>query len=310
MTVRRALSAPLALGLAALVLAAKIETPAERTFAAAKTLEDRGQFSSALALYSEIPMRQWTPLVRLHIAVCKGKTGQLLAAQDELSHLAAESDDPAFHDVAESSRAAFGSETPVLAIHLTAASTEVVLTLDEREVAPGKRPVDPGPHVIEGTRKGARVFYRELTAERGKSIAVEIDAPAPSVPAVVHVDNKIFVQSPDGKNDHVSSIPSYLPWTLLGAGLVLGGGFALARVQTDQALSARQAYCATVRASACPDDPNKSAAVTWNTAGYVLLASALSVGATGVILWLIPSTKPSGVHIGWSGSSISLSGAF
>lgn len=288
---------------------ASADSPAERASKTARALEDKGDFSTALALYSEIPMRQWTPVIRLHIAVCKGKTGQLLAAQEELAHLATETDDPALHEAAESSRKDFLSQTPTLVIHLTAASTDVVLTIDERETKTGNIPVDPGKHFVEGQRKGARVFYRELDVPIGKRIEIEVDAPAPYVPPVVRVENKIVLppQHPDGP---VSAIPGYWPWLLWGSGALLGGGFGVARWQTDQAISARASYCATVHALTCPDDGHKQDALTWNTASYILLGSALTAGTTGFLLWMLPGEKPSKIRVAWNGGGLSLAGSF
>lgn len=151
----------------------------EAQYAAALKREKAGQFVEALAAFEAIPdaKRDW--LTRSHIANLEAKLGRLLRARASFEAILGDPKlDASERDTTRSDLDELIKRIP--RIRLTTASTDVVITVDDRAVeVPATIEVDPGPHVVRGRRGGNQVFEREVDLSESSTVDVEVNVPAP-----------------------------------------------------------------------------------------------------------------------------------
>jgi hypothetical protein len=227
-------------------------TQARERFAAARKLEDGGQWTEALGLLQRVAEVRTTPQVRFHIALCLENLGLWTQALDAYAQVEGEAAAPEVLVEAREHVRALSANTPTVSLVLTGAQPGDLLLLDNRRVSWDGEPlpirVDPGPHTVE-VQRGGVVIARELFAvQKQTTRRVELklppslgSGPAPRASAEPTVDGP-----PTSASSTASAAPAPAPslppppvadgrvrriagWSAIGVGgvsLILTGVFA------------------------------------------------------------------------------------
>jgi hypothetical protein len=212
-------------------------TQARERFAAARKLEDGGQWTEALGLLQRVAEVRTTPQVRFHIALCLENLGLWTQALDAYAQVEGEAAAPEVLVEAREHVRALSANTPTVSLVLTGAQPGDLLLLDNRRVSWDGEPlpirVDPGPHTVE-VQRGGVVIARELFAvQKQTTRRVELRLPPPlaggpsiAPPPTASASAAPRVPPPPGEDGRVQRVAG---WSAIGVGgvsLILSGVFA------------------------------------------------------------------------------------
>jgi hypothetical protein len=220
-----------------------------------------------------------TPQVRFHIALCLEHTSKLADALETFRLAAREAGSAAPNVVTEANEHidALEKRVPTLTVMVTKASAGDEITLDGRPVTAGSAlRVDPGAYTLTLRRSGAVAREERVTLEEGKSLRIDLAAPATG----------------GGGGPAPSSIQRTIGWSALGlsaASLVTMGVFIGLRADR---LSKVEAICPTLSGCDPSVEPLASEGATYATLVNVFAGLSGAAAITGVALLLTAPAPP------------------
>jgi hypothetical protein len=299
-------------------------------FAQAQKDEEGARWAPALEKLMRVASVKMTPGVRLHIAVCEEKLGQLAAALAD--YTAAESLAKAQKNAevlaaVSEPLAKMKARVPMLTLAVPEEVSGLEVSLDGRRVASGvlgiPMAVDPGPHNVEARAPNRKAFLRVASLKEREAVTVEVklEAVAPTVtaddpkvaPPVKHApDVKTTLDTVPPEQDEKPRSGSKLAPILTTGGavtlFVIGIG---AFVAADGAQGELRVACA--QSVTCPDD-KRGAVRAWDGVALATWIGAGVLAGVSVALWVASassaSTPPANARIVVTPSGASLVGRF
>ena len=259
---------------------------AREQFAQALALQTGGDWAGALALLKEVAAVKPTPQVRFNIALCEEHLGLLVAALGDYELAGADAQAQKVDLVRQEVDARLESlkaRVPRVVVTRGVGADSATISLDGvalgDSVLNSPLPVDPGPHVVEGTGAGFLPFRQAFRIAEQQTATIEVQL----TPEPVKVEPKIPPPVPP---------PSQ---TMRTAGFIVGGA-GIASLITSGAMfylrhntiSDLDEQCGADRMN-CPDSAQSTIdrGKLYTTLGNVTLvvgALGLGVGATLVVL--------------------------
>lgn len=295
---------------------------ARELFAKAQKDEEANEWSSALEKLRRVASVKMTPGVRLHIAVCEEKLGQLVAAFADYSAAESlaksQSNGEVLQAVAEP-LVRMKARVPMLTISVPSDASNLEVSLDGKKLAPGvlgvAMPVDPGAHKIEAKASGKKPFTALTTAREHDSVTIDVRfdstaAPPPprdepkrderdepkhdeprATPATPTATKPDLHDAPPPEEDRATKTGSVLPAVLTAAGAVGLGIFGIgAFVAADGAYGDLKQACST--ALACPSD-KRDGVRTWDAVALTSWIGAGALATVSVVLFVARASSRS-----------------
>ena len=247
-----------------------------------------------------------TPQVRFNIALCEERLGLLVAALGDYelagSDAQAQKADQVRQEV-DARLESLKSRVPRVVVRRGEGADSATISLDGvalgDSVLNSPLPIDPGPHVVEGTGSGFLPFKESFRVAEQQTATIEVKlTPAPIKPEPLVV--------------HPSPPP---PQTMRTAGFVVGGAGVASLIASGAMFYLRQTtindldkQCGADRAS-CPESANSTIdrGKLYTTLGNITLAVGavgLGVGATLVVIGGRSSSRASvGIAPGAAGAN-------
>src|SRR6188768_728739 len=187
---------------------------AREQFAQALALQTGGDWAGALALLKEVAAVKPTPQVRFNIALCEEHLGLLVAALGDYELAGADAQAQKVDLVRQEVDARLESlkaRVPRVVVTRGVGADSATISLDGvalgDSVLNSPLPVDPGPHVVEGTGAGFLPFRQAFRIAEQQTATIEVQL----TPEPVKVEPKIPPPVPP---------PSQ---TMRTAGFIVGG---------------------------------------------------------------------------------------
>ena len=169
---------------------------AKRLFAEAADDEANAQWASAIEKLTRVLAIKETAGVRFHVALCRERVGQLVAAASdyrraaELAESMSTSDGKAIAEKAVAALVDLGHRIPTLTVQLAASSAAAQVAINGRRLEPSElgqpEALNPGEVNVEAVLSGKKAFRRSLILVEGNTetlaIALEPEDPPPAPP--------------------------------------------------------------------------------------------------------------------------------
>jgi hypothetical protein len=154
---------------------------AREQFGQALALQTAGDWAGALALLKEVAAVKSTPQVRFNMALCEEKLGKLVAALGDYelaaSDARAEKADQVAEEV-EGRRESLGKRIPKITVKRGSGAEAASVAIDGvslgDQMIGQPMPIDPGPHTVEATAPGFKLFRKSMRVAEQQSESVEI----------------------------------------------------------------------------------------------------------------------------------------
>ena len=154
---------------------------AREQFGQALALQTAGDWAGALALLKEVAAVKSTPQVRFNMALCEEKLGKLVAALGDYelaaSDARAEKADQVAEEV-ESRRESLGKRIPKITVKRGSGAEAASVAIDGvslgDQMIGQPMPIDPGPHTVEATAPGFKLFRKSMRVAEQQSESIEI----------------------------------------------------------------------------------------------------------------------------------------
>lgn len=319
--------------LSAAVARAAEPTPGElqaarELFAQAQKDEEGNRWAPALEKLMRVGSVKMTPGVRLHIAVCEDKLGQLASALAD--YTAAESLAKAQKNAEVLAAVAdplakMKARVPMLTLSAPDDVPGLEVTLDGKKLAAGvlgvALPVDPGPHNVEARAPNRKVLTRVATLKEREAVTVELrlepapvvkaDEPKPAPPPIAHApDVKPTIDTQPPPEEEPASRSKLAPI------LTTGGAVALLAVGIGAFAAAEGAQgdlrVACAQSAACPDDKRTTVRALDGLALGTWIGAGVLAGVS-VALWITssgPATPASDARLLIGPTGATLAGRF
>lgn len=278
--------------------------------------EKNEEYEKALAFLDEIPAEKHNVYTRLKRAGLLVRLGRFIEAEEILSGLMKDPKADVIRATVQGDLDDVRARMPKLTVRLAAGGgSDVWVTIDGKPIGPPVTiPVNPGTHVVIGTRAGKEVFKQKITLQDSQTLDVEIDATPPAPP----VANVSVPQTKMAAHDDVRASSSgaarAVPVFIAGgvfAGIAVGSFFAMSAAQ-----SAGEDACAREHTLTCDREvANASRIRTWESIGWFSAGAAVvSLGIGVVLLSSGTATEKKTALVtpfaGPSGGGLTFSGAF
>jgi hypothetical protein len=162
---------------------------AREQFGQALALQTAGDWAGALALLKEVAAVKSTPQVRFNMALCEEKLGKLVAALGDYELAAADARAEKADQVAEEVEGRLESlrqRIPKLTVKRGAGAEAASISVDGvsvgDQVVGTPMPTDPGPHTVEATAPGFKLFRQSVRLAEQQSETMEVVLEAEPVP--------------------------------------------------------------------------------------------------------------------------------
>jgi hypothetical protein len=279
-------------------------------------LEDKGQWSDALATFQRVAAVKKSAAVQFHLALCLEKTGHLVDALNGFTSarsIAASEATPDAQTVDASSSKhleALDVRIPHVQIVWPIAGVTATVSIDGVDVSPALLgapiPLDPGRHRVVVTAPGYERYEHVLTLAEA----------APTERLVVRATAASAYHDEGPKTAPLEGGHGAGPWILLGGGALSLGAAGLFYALRGSTISDLQGLCGD-GGTHCPPDKQSEydQGKTYTWLGNVTLVAGIAA-AGGALVWLaLPSggatTTPTvGVAATPAGWSLTLRGAF
>jgi hypothetical protein len=165
---------------------------AREQFGQALALQTAGDWAGALTLLKEVAAVKSTPQVRFNMALCEEKLGKLVAALGDYELAAADARAEKADQVAEEVEGRLESlrqRIPKLTVKRGPGAESAAVAIDGvsigEQMIGAPMPTDPGPHTVEGTAPGFKLFRKsvKLAEQQSESIEIVLE-PEPVAPPV------------------------------------------------------------------------------------------------------------------------------
>jgi len=154
---------------------------AREQFAQALALQTGGDWAGALALLKEVAAVKPTPQVRFNIALCEERLGLLVAALGDYELAGADAQAQKADQVRQEVDARLESlkaRVPRVVVKRGEGADSATISLDGvplgDSVLNSPLPVDPGPHVVEGTATGFLPFKQAFRVAEQQTATIEV----------------------------------------------------------------------------------------------------------------------------------------
>jgi hypothetical protein len=280
---------------------------AERDFQAGLTAEKAGDWSGALAEFVEARelARKETPQLLYHLGLCHSKLGKLVLGREELLEAVKRAQADGLQNVATTASAQLSEVQPRIAsLALTApargaVSSATVDGVDATGQLGTSIDLDPGPHQVRITYRGALPTNLHVTLGDGEHRAIAVPEPAAEpVPLV----------GPAARSGKLAG------WILIGGGASLAIGGAIFWALRDGAVSTLTRDCGPT-GHACPESDQSTintgkvddavgvalltagAAATLAGAGFLLFSGSRKSETTAVRLGPLVTRQGGGLRL-------------
>jgi len=259
---------------------------AREQFAQALALQTGGDWAGALALLKEVAAVKPTPQVRFNIALCEERLGLLVAALGDYELAGSDAQTQKADQVRQEVDARLESlkaRIPRVVVQRGVGADSATISLDGvalgDSVLNSPLPLDPGPHVVEGTAVGFLPFKESFRVAEQQTVTVEVKLEPEPVKAAPPLPPP----------------PPPVPQTMRTAGFVVGGAGIASLIASGAMFYLRHStindldkQCGADRMQ-CPESAQSTIdrGKLYTTLGNVTLAvgaAGLGVGATLVIL--------------------------
>ncbi len=154
---------------------------AREQFAQALALQTGGDWAGALGVLKEVAAVKSTPQVRFNIALCEEQLGRLVAALGDYELAASDAQAENADQVREEVDARLESlkaRVPRVVVSRGEGADAATISLDGvslgDSVLNAPLPVDPGPHVVEGTAQGYLPFKQAFRVAEQQSLTIQV----------------------------------------------------------------------------------------------------------------------------------------
>ena len=271
---------------------------AREQFGQALALQTGGDWAGALTLLKEVTAVRSTPQVRFNIALCEERLGRLIAAIGDYELAAAdarvEKADQVEQEVAvrlESLKA----RVPRVLVQRGEGAYAATISLDGvplgDSVLQSPLPIDPGPHVVEGTSAGFLPFKQSFRVEEQQIATIVVNL----VPVPRNTEPPLAHPRPAAQGLRLAG------YVVGGAGLgslIASGALFYLR---QSAINDLDGQCGKARAS-CPTGAQNTydRGKLYTTLGNVTLAAGAAGLGVGAALVIVGSRSSAQVSLGVS----------
>lgn len=255
---------------------------AREQFAQALALQTGGDWAGALTLLKAVAAVKSTPQVRFNIALCEERLGRLVAALGDYELAATDAQAENAEQVGQEVDARLEllkARVPRVIVSRGQGAEAATISLDGvalgDAVLDAPLPVDPGPHVVEGTAAGYKPFKESFRMAEQQSTTIQVklepviaDLPPPPPPRVT--------------SQRLQTVGYVVGGVGIGSLIASGAMFYL----RHNAVSELDKQCGPDRMS-CPDSERNTVdrGKLYTTLGDVTLAvGAAAVGAGAVLV--------------------------